>query len=490
MTGSGAHRGSIPRATGAVLGGQGSVLAAGILRGIIAARLVSPSEFGTYVVAAAFLGFLEVATQPGLLEALVATDRRPRRRVLRTVWTLNVMRGMALAAVTYLVAPVLAQAVGIPGATSALQVLCLVPLVRGLQSLEPTLRQRETRLALFSGVAAMGALAGLLGTTLGGVLLPTAVGLSFGLVAEAVVRTVTSFTRGGFSPGLGFAFKESADLVRFASWRFGSNLVTYAAMNLDDLVVGRLVGPAAAGGYRISYRLSSAATTDLPYMLGHVMLPTFRQVLHERPDELRQTYMAYASSIVAVAGIAALALAPVAEVLIVGLLGEAWRFASGPFLVFLGAGILRAILSSGVPLFLGAGQPRLDAIMQSVRLAALLAALLILTPTFGLQGAAWASAASTGAAMLPWAWGMRRLDMAPGATLVRLATCLAPGVIALGASWAIQTAFGPRLATGILAIAVGIAAATAYVYVIDRRLLDDARSLSRLGTAARRDDDA
>ena len=481
MASTGGNQRPVLRASGAVMGGHGTVLIAGILRGIIAARLVSPTEFGTYVVAAAFLGFLEVATQPGLQEAVVAARHRPEPRVLRTVWTLNIARGLALAAATFIGAPYLAALVRIPEASAALQLLALVPLLRGLQSLEPSLRQRETRLGLLSGVAGMGAITGLLGTAVGGWILPTAVGLSIGLVVESVARVLVSYTRGGFVPGVGFALRDSVKLVRFASWRFGSNLVTYASMNLDDLVVGRLVGPAPAGGYRIGYRLSSAATADLPYMLGHVMLPTFRQMLHAQPGMLRTTYVRYAGTIVAVGTTLAFAVAPVTEPLIVALLGADWRFVTGPFLIFLGGGIIRAVLSSGVPVFLGCGEPRFDTTMQAVRLVALIVALVLLAPTYGLMGAAWASAISAAFALAPWAWGMRALDLHPAATAGRLLVCVAPGLTALSVSLIARLSLGDSLAAAVVAVPAALTAALVYALLVDRRIIRDVRWLAGLG---------
>jgi O-antigen/teichoic acid export membrane protein len=483
------ERSPLLRASGVVVSAQGVVLVAGLVRGVAAARLVAPAEFGVFVVAAAFLGFLELATQPGLNDAVVAASRRPSNRVLRTVWSLNLLRGLILTALLFLLAPTMAALVAIPAAVPAIQVVAVAPLLRSLQSLQPVLDQRQGRLGPMAAVTSAGALSGLVGTIIGGLVIPSAAGLAIGFGTEAFARLVVSFARRGFTPGLSADVAGTRHLFRFASWRFGSNLVTYAAMNVDDLVVGRLAGAAPAGGYRLGYRLSSAATADFPYVLGQVMFPTFRRIAARGRGELSSAYCMYAGSVVLVAAVLGATAVPVAPYLIVFLLGPEYIFIVGAFSIFLAGGLVRAVLSSAVPLFLGAGIPRSETAMQGMRLVVLLLGLAALAPRFGLTGAAWASTLSAVAALGPWATGLSRLAVDRGMVITSMLRRLVPAALsALIATLVVRLM--PNLAGAAAGLAFGLTSAGLYMKFVDRRLLGDVRDLLRLNPMEEERDDA
>ncbi|MEJ1154276.1 lipopolysaccharide biosynthesis protein [Microbacterium marmarense] len=123
---------------------------------------------------------------------------------------------------------------------------------------------------------------------------------------------------------------------------FGVQLLNYAVRNLDNVIIGQQLGPAALGQYTRAYALFLLPQQQLTAPLGRVALP----VLSRLQDDAER-YRRYVRSALTVIGYLALPTyaiaAAVAEPLMLVLLGPGWDAAATIFALLAIAGVAQAV---------------------------------------------------------------------------------------------------------------------------------------------------
>src|SRR6478609_8518810 len=114
--------------------------------GIVLARLLGPSEFGTFAVALVALAAVLSFNELGVSLAIVRWRNDPRT-IVPTVNTLSVAGSLLFFCLGVAVAPVFATAMGSPEATPVIQWLLVSVVINGIVAAPAALLQREFRQA-------------------------------------------------------------------------------------------------------------------------------------------------------------------------------------------------------------------------------------------------------------------------------------------------------------------------------------------------------
>ena len=176
----------------------------------------------------------------------------------------------------------------------------------------------------------------------------------------------------------------------------------YMTLNLDDLVVGKVVGTAALGLYQMAFTLSQLTTTQITTVINTVAFPTYSK-LQSQPDRLRVAYVTTVQFVAFLSFPVAAGLWFVGEDLVQAFLGQRWLALVPAFEVLLIWGLIRSLLATTGPLLRGVGKPGLATRVQLVQLVLLAIAIYPLTSRYGIVGAGWATVA---AAVIPDAWAL------------------------------------------------------------------------------------
>lgn len=387
-----------------VFSGNLAVRVVGLVKVVVAARLIEPGEFGSFVLAFSVLGAVEVTSNPGLRDALIAV-REPEPRDARTLWTFLVGKGVVTSALLYVLADPIAYALASPDIAPLIRVLAVVPSLSGALNLGLVLQQRYLNVRPLVRTQVMGACVDAGASIFLAWHYRTASALVVGVVLGYVTTLVASHLVVPAQLKFGWSGSRFKYYVHYARWRFLSNVLVFASTQGDDLVVGRFLGVTAVGHYRMAYRISNAPTTEVVGALTPVAFPALA-----RSSERGQAAAQYARYLAVTAGLSgtlALLVGIGAQPLVLGLLGEIWRPAVVPVAIMSLAGFVRALLSTGGAMFLAAGQPRLDTQMQVIRTITLFASLVLIIP-LGVVGAALASLVSVCACVPVWLRGLDR----------------------------------------------------------------------------------
>ena len=296
----------------------------------VMARVVTPAQFGVVSAALVVIGFSAIFSHLGFGPALV---QRPEieQRHLDTAFSVAVLCGLLLGTLMWLGAPAAAEFFRIEEVRPVLRTLAWVFPIQGLGVAADAVLRRELR---FQWLANLDIAAYALGYGAVGIGLALAGwgvwALVAGQMAQTLIRSGALLVRQ--PPRLSHPFEVQAfrELVPFAGGFTVAKAANYLALQGDNLVVGRYLGPQALGFYGRAYGLMSAPASSLGTVLDKVLFPAMAKVQHDA-QRLASAYRR------GVALIALLVLAPSAALIVLApefievVLGPGWAAVVAPF---------------------------------------------------------------------------------------------------------------------------------------------------------------
>jgi PST family polysaccharide transporter len=428
--------------------------------GIVLARLLGPHSFGTFAVALVALMAVISFNDLGVSLAIVRWEGEPAE-IAPTVATLSVTSSLITYAGCFFGAPAFAAAMGAPAATNVIRVLTLNVIVDGVTATPAALMQRYFRqdrkmiadqVNNWLGVAVS---IGLAWQGFGAMSL--AIGRMSGAVASGVLFLVFSPqpVRFGFDPA------KARALCRFGLPLVGASIVLFAVANVDQLVVGHMLGATALGCYVLALNLASWPVTMFSLPVRSVAPAVFSRLQHDRT--------AMNTGFVSAAGLLGAGTLPIcllmsgAAVPLVGLVyGAAWVPAAHALVWLAMLGALRILFELVYDFFVVLARARVVFTIQLVWLVALVPALIAGAQADGIAGAGLAEVAVAACVVLPWYLtelrkiGIRRRALAARLWLP-LVAAVAVGAAAAVAARVIRVDLAALAVGGALAlIAIGL----------------------------------
>jgi PST family polysaccharide transporter len=355
---------------------------------IIIARLISPHDFGVFVVASTVYLIVINISEVGVSTALVR-EVDNARRIAPTVSSIAIVNSALLAAVLFLAAPYLAATFGAPGATTAARVLAIPVLLAGPTAVPAALLTRDFRQGrkmaadLTNFVVANGILL-VLALNGSGVM-----ALAWSRVAGQVVSAVLLFALAPERYRPGFDRREAARLLRFGAPLAGSSLAVFILSNVDFMVVGRLAGPLQLGYYNLAFTVSSWPTSIFTAILTSVTLPALARVKGGITELGRHVSVALAALCAAAFLVATLGMV-LAHPLVTVVYGSRWAPAAPILLVLAVFGAVRVTLALFYDVLVALGHTRWLFRLQLIWLGVLLPAMLLAVHLGGGRGAGFA----------------------------------------------------------------------------------------------------
>lgn len=359
-----------------------------ILMILVLTQLLGPAEFGLMGVALLVLSALKKFSQLGLDDALIQRREDDVDGLLNTAWTLQVVRGVALAGVTYALAPHAAALFGEPRVAPLLRFVAVTPVLVGLRN-PGTVYLRKDLEYHRQAVLTLSETIPRVAVSVGYAFLvdPTAWALAVGFVVAAGVQTLTSFGVHGYRPRPGFDLGVARDLLDFGKWILLSGVVNFLFSEGDDVFVGWFFAVGALGIYQLAYRLSNAPATEVAHLVSQVTFPAYSKI-QGSVDRLRTGYYRALQVTAVVSVPTGVGIVAVAPVFVDGALGPDWAEMVVPLQVLTVYGLARSLRSPTTALFKSVGRPDLLTKLQAMKLSLLALCIYPAAETFGLVGVA------------------------------------------------------------------------------------------------------
>jgi O-antigen/teichoic acid export membrane protein len=399
--------------------GATSTRLGGLLLGIILARLLTPADFGLYAIALSAMYFVMHVNDVGLIAATVQWRGR-LEEMAPTATSLALAFSVVIYGLFWVLAPAFAGLAGSSEAAPVVRLLTMVILVDGVTavragSLVRTFQQHRITIANFLGLLVNAAVA--ISLAVHGV---GALSFAAGQVAGAVVIGVFVLWSAHMPWRFGFDRAIARRLMQFGLPLALALGVESVLLNLDFVLVGRIVGATALGFYLLAFNISGWAPAVLGTAIRWVSIPSFSRLSEEDGALAPAVLRSIASLVTAVLPIGFLT-AVLAATLIQFLYGTDWAPSAPVLRLLIVLGVVRMVTQLALDILAGAGATRAALWLNLGWVIALVPALVIGTRIDGIRGTAVAHALVAIFVALPLALAaVRRL----GVPLVPIARAL------------------------------------------------------------------
>jgi O-antigen/teichoic acid export membrane protein len=264
---------------------------------VVLARLLTPRDYGLAAMVLIFrrvvMIFSDFALTPALVQRPVLTDKDRST----AFWT-SIGLGTGFTIVGIALSTVIATLYGQPEVEPLFMAFSFSFLLLSLGATQAALLTRDLE---FRSLEIRNIIGGIAGSVLAVVLALLGFG-PWAIVSQPLatfgISTILLWLFSAWRPTLAFSAASARGLLRFSSNVFGTQVLTYLISNLDNFLVGRVLGPASLGAYRLSYNLVIYPLSNLSGPIVSVLFPAFSRIAEER-DRLISGYLRASRLIVA-----------------------------------------------------------------------------------------------------------------------------------------------------------------------------------------------
>jgi O-antigen/teichoic acid export membrane protein len=315
---------------------------------VVLARLLAPEQYGLAAMAVVVTTLVLVFSDLALGAALVQRRTLSEEDRSTVFWTAT-GAGVFFTLLGIAAAGPIASFYGQPDVKPLVAVLSLSFLVTSLGTTQSALLTRELsfrslELRMMAGTVA-GAAVGIGSALLGA----GAWAIIFQQLAISVVSTTLLWLVSPWRPRLTFSLASLRDLGGFSGAVFGQRLLYYLHANVDKVLVGRVLGPAALGLYGLAYSVVAVPFSRLAVPIAEVLFPAFSRLQDDR-RALADSWVRASRLVAAISMPALVGLAAVAPDFVAVVLGEKWRSIAPIVQILAWVGLLQSLQTLNAPL--------------------------------------------------------------------------------------------------------------------------------------------
>lgn len=303
---------------------------------VVLARLLTPAEFGAAAAAALVVGLAQVVSQLGVGAALVHRRSLTDTEVAAAFY-FSLLLAIALAAVLFVLAPIINGLVGLPSDSHLLRLASVALILAGVAAVPTGLMQRQMRFRSMAAVEVLAFGPAAIGVS---VLLAVqgmgAVSLVWGQIAAALFTAAgyLALTRPSVRPASPTAaWRSIRPLLGYGSGYSLSQLGNWFALNGDSFVVASVLGPAPLGIYTRAYNLLAQPANVIGAAVDKALFPAMAKV-RDDAERLLNAYLRAASLVAFMTVPSSVLLFVLAPELVRILLGSGWSAVVVPLQVF------------------------------------------------------------------------------------------------------------------------------------------------------------
>jgi O-antigen/teichoic acid export membrane protein len=353
---------------------------------IILARNLTPEDFGIIAMVTVFTGFLWVFRDFGAGSYLIFLKNENRSAQSTAFW-LSVILGLILFAILWVTAPIIAEFYRMQLLVDIARYLALSFLIGGVTQVSVSLLQRDLK---FKKLFFMH-LIPIIGS--GGVAVYMAIS-GYG-VWSLVVQTLVMYALQTllllvWGPKIylrGASTKAFQDIMSYSLPLLGTNTLNYWVRNVDNLLIGKVLGQEALGFYSRAYSFLLIPVSAVTQNVTAVLFPAISSMKEDK-ERVRKAVLRVLELSVLISFPTLTFSFFFAMDITVTILGVQWNPIVPLIEVFCAIGIIQTISSFMGPIYLSQGATRLQFVVGTI-LRANTIFLIVIGLQFGVIAVAW-----------------------------------------------------------------------------------------------------
>src|SRR5690606_25748768 len=354
--------------------------------GIILARLLPPSDFGTIAMFMVVIAIASSIIDGGMASSLIRTSEVDDRD-LSTVFWFNIGASLVMYALIYLLAPWIAEFYEVEILQPLIRVYALVIIINSFVTVQSTrfIRDMDFKTQFKIRLPSL-----VIGGITGVVLALNGFGvwaLVFYPIVQSIISTLQFCFYSKWRPSFVFYKEKYKYHFNYGYKLTLSDLLNTVFKNIYTVVIGKLFTPVQLGYYNRADTLKQMPVSNLSAALNSVTFPLFAKI-QDNDGKLKEVYRKLMKLVIFIIAPVLCLMVVTAEPLIRFLLTEKWLPAVPYFQVLAIGGILYPIHSYNLNVLKVKGRSDLFLKLEIWKKVLIVATLLI-TYRFGIIGIVW-----------------------------------------------------------------------------------------------------
>jgi O-antigen/teichoic acid export membrane protein len=328
---------------------------------LILIKFLQPSEFGLVGMATIFIAVAAAASELGMSAALIQKKSHEEVTLLYNTafWSGIIWGILVFLFLSLLIAPIAASFYHEPILIKLIPVLSLGILIKPFTMIHAVILTRDLNFKKLAKIANGASLiAGIIS------LIFAYRGLGVWALAInnilAVALTIPLFILATkWKPTFEWNKEHFKDVFGFGAYSTATSIFSTLTYNIDNLMIGKLLGTSLLGNYTLSFSLTEQVRQVVSNVLNKVMYPVFGK-LQDDKAKLRAYFLK-------IININAMVIYPLmtylllfAEDIILGFFGDKWSLAILPLRILSFAMMIHLLVNSFASLLRGLGKPHLE----------------------------------------------------------------------------------------------------------------------------------
>ena len=257
---------------------------------LVLARVLEPSDFGLVGLAWLAINAFDFLRELGITGALIYRQEDDAGVAADVAYISLGVASVVIYALVFVSAPWLEQFFSdAAGLSAILRVLALTMLINAVGQVPYTLMGKNLDFrnkAIPEIIAGVGNSIVAITMALNGFGVWSLVG---GYLTDSIVRNTLVWFFTTWRPRWRFDRQVWREMFDYGKHLVSSRILIFGITNIDDALIGRVLGTEALGFYTLAYRLSNLPATHITRLISNVMFPAFSKIQKER-DRIRNIF--------------------------------------------------------------------------------------------------------------------------------------------------------------------------------------------------------
>lgn len=290
--------------------------------GIILARILTPTEFGTIGIAMIFVGLFNQIVDCGFSNALIR-NTETKKIDYDTAFYFNIIVSVILFLLCYFLSPYISNFFDDRELTGVLKWMSLVIVINGVGIIQRTILVKridfktQTKISLIASITSgiIGVISAILGC---GVM-----SLVYQQLTRQILNTILLWILNKWRPQLQFSWISFKSQFTYGIKLLFSGLIDFIFTESASLVIGKFHSAATLGQYSRARQFSSIFSSNLSTIMQRVTFPVMA-LYQKNQYELVQRYRLIIKCLMLISGLLMMMLASTAKPVIFLTVGEKW----------------------------------------------------------------------------------------------------------------------------------------------------------------------
>lgn len=357
----------------------------GFITQIILAKILVPADFGLLAIGLLVISSMEIFSNLGLGSTLIYRKDDSHYTAANTAFILLPLVAFILFLIAYFSASYVALFFNNEAVKPIIQVLALMFVISSFGTVPSTLIEKELEFKkkiLPETVPILGYACTALWLAINGYGIWS---LVYGQIVSTVLAVGLIWFVSDWRPTFTFDLNTARVLFSYGKHFMGASIVIFLISNIDNAVVGRVLGMEALGFYTIAYTISNLPATQLTYLVGRVMFPTYSKLQDDR-IALKSAYLRTLKYVSILSIPAAFGMFIIAFDFVGVVLGSKWLPAVPALQILCIYGLLRSIAATTGSIFQSIGRAEILFRTSALQLLFMMCLIGPLTTKYGIVG--------------------------------------------------------------------------------------------------------